>query len=142
MSALQRPYLTVVTGAPRSGTSMMMRMLEAGGIEPLADGIRNADRDNPRGYYEYEPVKRLRDDPSWVAGSAGRVVKMVYALLGALPEAADAGLTYRVVLMRRDLNEVVRSQRLMLERLGRPLGKLSDERKVAMFRTHLDELEP
>lgn len=137
MPARERPFVTVVTGAPRSGTSMMMRMLEQGGIEPLTDGVRGADRDNPRGYYEFEAVKRLRDDSSWVQGAAGRVVKMVYALLGDLPD----GPQYRVVLMRRDLAEVVRSQRIMLERLGRPLGTLSDERRMEMFGAHLDRIE-
>jgi hypothetical protein len=116
---------------------MMMRMLEAGGIEPLVDGVREADRDNPRGYYEFEAVKRTREDAAWLAQAQGRVVKMVYALLGDLPD----GPAYRVVLMRRNLDEVVASQRRMLERLGRPTGTLSDERKAAMFRTHLDRVE-
>jgi len=137
VSGIDRPFVTVVSGAPRSGTSMMMRILEAGGIAALTDGVRGADRDNPLGYYEYEPVKRTREDPSWVAGAAGKVVKMVYALLADLP----AGPEYRVLLMRRDLIEMIASQKRMLERLGRPVGDLSDEKRAAMFETHLARVE-
>lgn len=132
-----RPYVTVVSGAPRSGTSMMMRMLAAGGIEPLTDGLRAADRDNPHGYFEFEPVKRTRDDPSWVPQAVGRAVKLVHLLLRDLPE----GYEYRVVLMRRRLDEMVASQRRMLERLGRDPGTLSDERRQQIFAAQLDETE-
>lgn len=137
MSKASRPFVTVVSGAPRSGTSMMMRMLEAGGIEPLTDGERTADRDNPAGYYEFERVKRLRDDRAWLDDAEGRAVKMVHVLLRDLPPDRP----YRVLLMRRNLAEVVESQRRMLERLGRPLGALSDERKAEIFRRQLDDTE-
>jgi hypothetical protein len=132
-----RPFVTVVSGAPRSGTSMMMRMLEVGGMPILTDGERGADRDNPGGYYEFEPVKRTREDGSWVDSAGGLVVKMVYMLLADLP----AGPEYRVVLMRRDLDEMVASQKRMLERLGRPAGALSDAKRIAMFATHLERIE-
>lgn len=132
-----RPYVTVVSGAPRSGTSMMMRMLDRGGIAPLTDGLRAADRDNPQGYYEFEPVKRTKEDPSWVPSAAGRAVKMVHLLLRDLP----AGPEYRVVLMRRKLDEMVASQRRMLERLGRDPGTLSDARRAQIFAAQLDETE-
>lgn len=114
----------------------MMRMLDAGGIPALTDGVRAPDRDNPHGYYEYEPVKKTREDPSWVAGAAGRAVKMVHLLLRDLPRGE-----YRVILMRRNLREMVASQRRMLERLGREPGKLSDERLAEVFRIQLDETE-
>ena len=129
--------MTVVSGAPRSGTSMMMRMLDRGGIPALTDGIRAPDRDNPHGYFEFEPVKKTREDASWVPGAAGRVVKMVHVLLKDLP----LGREYRVVLMRRNLREMVASQRRMLERLGRDPGKLGDERMGEIFRVQLDETE-
>jgi hypothetical protein len=116
---------------------MMMRMLDAGGIPALTDGVRAPDRDNPHGYFEYEPVKRTREDPSWVAGAAGRAVKMVHLLLRDLPP----GREYRVVLLRRNLREMVASQRRMLERLGRDPGKLGDERMAEIFRIQLDETE-
>lgn len=132
-----RDFVTVVSGAPRSGTSMMMRMLEGGGIAPLTDGVRAPDRDNPHGYFEFEPVKRTKTDASWVATAAGRAVKMVHLLLRDLP----LDRSYRVVLMRRDLGEMVASQRLMLERLGRDAGKLSDQRMAEIFAAQLDETE-
>lgn len=137
MTAPARPFVTVVSGAPRSGTSMMMRMLAVGGIVPLTDGIRAPDRDNPQGYFEYEPVKRTKQDPSWVANAGGRAVKMVHLLLRDLP----IGPEYRVVLMRRRLDEMVVSQRKMLERLGRAGGALSDERSAEIFAAQLDEIE-
>lgn len=134
---MTRDYVTVVSGAPRSGTSMMMRMLAVGGVAPLTDGVRLPDADNPHGYYEYEPVKRTRADRSWLDAAAGRAVKMVHLLLRDLPEDRR----YRVILMRRDLTEMVTSQRLMLERLGRDTGKLTDERKAEIFAAQLDETE-
>ena len=89
----------VVTGLPRSGTSMMMQMLEAGGVPVLVDGVRQADIDNPNGYYEYQPVMHLKNDPSWVATAPGMAVKMVYSLLYNLPSS----LSYAVIFMERDL---------------------------------------
>lgn len=112
---MDRPWITVVSGLPRSGTSMMMRMIEAGGIPVLTDRARGADEDNPHGYYELEAVKQTRQDASWVAGAVGRAVKVVHLLLAELP----AGPEYRVVLMNRDLEEVVASQAKMLARSGR-----------------------
>ena len=108
--------VTVVSGLPRSGTSMMMRMLEAGGMAPFTDGERAADVDNPEGYYEFERVKDLEQDPdrSWVRQARGRTLKVISFLLRHLP---DDNL-YRIVYMRRHLDEVLRSQDKMLDRLG------------------------
>lgn len=114
--------VTIVSGLPRSGTSLMMAMLEAGGIPALTDGVRGPDEDNRNGYYEFEPVKGLRRNASWVGGARGKAVKVIHALLDALPE----GLEYRVVFMRRDLGEVVASQRAMLERAGRKGGRITE----------------
>ena len=77
---LDRP-IVIVSGLPRSGTSMMMQMLDRGGLDVLADGVRVADEDNPRGYYEFEPVKRTKQDDSWLTQAAGKAVKMVHLLL-------------------------------------------------------------
>ncbi|MGV6849689.1 MAG: sulfotransferase family protein [Marinibacterium sp.] len=107
-------FLTVVSGLPRSGTSMMMRMLEAGGVAPVQDGVRNANEDNPLGYYEYEPVKQLKEDRSWVAGTVGQAVKVIYKLVYDLPP----NVAYRVLFMQRDLEEVLRSQEAMMRRDG------------------------
>lgn len=107
--------VTIVSGLPRSGTSLMMQMLEAGGLPALTDGVREADDDNPKGYFELEAVKRTATDDSWLDEAGGCVVKVVHALLRVLPEGRD----YRVVLMRRDLDEILSSQSVMLDRLGR-----------------------
>jgi len=106
----------VVSGLPRSGTSMMMRMLEAGGIQPFTDGERTADIDNPEGYYEFERAKDLEKDPdrSWVRGARGRALKVISFLLRHLPDDN----AYRIVYMRRHLDEVLKSQDKMLDRLG------------------------
>lgn len=131
-------FVTVVSGIPRSGTSLMMSMLVAGGLPPLVDDVREADEDNPRGYYELEDVKRLKDDASWVPAAVGKVVKVVHVHLRNLP---TDGTRYRVVLMRRAMNEVLASQKKMLERRGREGGKLSDERAAALFLRQLDEVK-
>ena len=106
--------MTIVSGLPRSGTSMMMKILEAGGIPVLADGIRSADIDNPNGYYEFEPVKSTKEDPSWIPEADGKVVKMIYKLLYDLPDNCRC----RIVFMQRALKEVIASQNVMLERRG------------------------
>ncbi|MBI4871353.1 MAG: sulfotransferase [Candidatus Riflebacteria bacterium] len=131
-----RTYVTVVSGLPRSGTSMMMRMLAEGGLEPLADHHRAADPDNPLGYYEFEPVKRTKQDASWVPLAVGKVVKAIHLFLPELPLSHQ----YRVILMRRDLREVVRSQNLMLERRQKPSTGLSVERLMAIYQTQLDQV--
>jgi uncharacterized protein YcaQ len=130
------PFLTVVSGIPRSGTSLMMSMLEAGGMPVLIDQVRGADIDNPRGYYEFEAVKKLKSDSSWVAGSVGRAVKMVYLLVYDLPP----GVEYRVLMMHRDMTEILASQRLMLDRLGKT-SSIADEKIAELFRGHLAKFE-
>jgi hypothetical protein len=131
-----RPFLTIVSGLPRSGTSLMMKMLEAGGLPVLVDNVREADVDNPQGYYEFEPVKALKADTSWVAPALGKAVKMVYLLLKDLPE----GYEYRVLFMRRDLDEVLASQKAMLDRMGKP-APLDDARMGALFRDQLAKFD-
>jgi hypothetical protein len=110
-------FVTVVSGLPRSGTSLMMQMLSAGGLSPLTDEKRTADESNPRGYFEYEPVKRLRTDNTWLNEARGRVVKIIHLLLRELP--TDGDLTYRVIFMKRPLEQILASQRAMLEREGK-----------------------
>jgi hypothetical protein len=134
MSTAAAEFLTIVSGLPRSGTSMMMRMLDMGGMPMLIDHIRVADDDNPKGYYEYEAVKRTKDDPSWLEGSGGKAVKMVYRLLYDLPKDRS----YRVLFMKRKLEEVLASQRTMLERKGAGSDQISDEQMQALFRRELN----
>jgi hypothetical protein len=128
--------ITVVSGLPRSGTSMAMQMLHAGGMAVLADGVRAADADNPRGYFEFERVKALRHDKGWLDQAEGRVVKIIHLLLPELPLDRD----YRVLFMERSLPEVVRSQSVMLERSGRVGGGLAPERLMAMYQAQLQQV--
>lgn len=127
--------VTIVSGLPRSGTSMMMAMLEAGGIPPLADGIRTADEDNPRGYYEFERVKKVKEDTAWLADARGKAVKMISQLLLDLP----AGYQYRILFMRRKMDEILASQRQMMIRRGtHKEGGPSDEEMGRMLAIHVD----
>lgn len=130
-------FVTIVSGLPRSGTSLMMQMLQAGGLEVLTDGVRVTDEDNPRGYLEFEPVKHTREDPSWLDGAAGKAVKMVYLLLPTLP----SDRSYRVILMVRDLGEVLRSQRVMLDRSGKSGARLTDDKLRAVFQSEYRRIE-
>ncbi len=132
------PAVIVVSGLPRSGTSMLMRMLEAGGIPILSDGERQPDVDNPFGYYEDQrtldlaPSADPRSDPRWVKEARGRALKVISHLLPHLP---DENL-YDVILMRRDLDAVIASQNRMLERRGEA-NPLDDAETRARFERHL-----
>jgi LPS sulfotransferase NodH len=130
-----RRFVTVVSGAPRSGTSLMMQLLEAGGAALLCDGRRPADPDNPRGYYEYAAVAATRRDPAWLDRAAGRAVKVVYPLL---PDLA-ARCELRVIWMRRPLDEVLASQRVMLERRGGTADPAQEPRLAAVLETQLSD---
>ncbi|MFH0902874.1 MAG: sulfotransferase domain-containing protein [Pseudomonadota bacterium] len=111
---MEPDQIVVVSGLPRSGTSMLMRMLRAGGLAIMTDGIRAADDDNPLGYFELETVKRTKRDATWLDTAAGKAVKVVSTLLPDLPSK----YCYRIVFVRRDLDEVLASQRAMLARRG------------------------
>ena len=133
-----QPIVTVVSGLPRSGTSMMMKMLEAGGIPPLTDEIREADKDNPKGYYEFERVKKLDEgDTAWLEGAQGKAVKVISALLKYLPQ----GYTYKVIFMRRKMEEILASQRQMLIRRGESTDEASDEELMDLFGKHLAQVQ-
>ncbi|MBF0245652.1 MAG: hypothetical protein HQL31_10350, partial [Planctomycetes bacterium] len=136
--------VVIVTGLPRSGTSMLMGMLEAGGLSILSDGVRNADEDNPRGYYELERVKRLHRRADWLLNAQGKVVKIVAPLLPLLPIKKD--IIYHVIVLERDLGEVIASQRKMLERRKKEGGRFSEEqlrrilaRQMAQARSFLQK---
>jgi hypothetical protein len=131
--ANQPPPVVVVSGLPRSGTSMMMKMLEAGGLPVVSDGIREADSDNPKGYYEFERVKQLdKGDSAWVEEARGKVVKVISALLEYLPQ----GYEYRLLFMNRRMDEVLTSQRKMLERRGEK-SQISDEKLAELLGKHV-----
>jgi Sulfotransferase family len=112
---------------------MMMRMIAAAGITQLTDGLRTPDEDNPLGYAELEAVKRTREDASWLAQAPGKVVKLVHLLLKDLPSTHR----YSVVMMHRDPDEVLASQRKMLERSGKPGGQISPEALKKIFASQM-----
>ena len=136
------PWITVVSGLPRSGTSLMMQTLAAGGIPPLTDAQRASDESNPRGYLELEAVKRLKLDKSWLPDARGKAVKIIHLLL---PELAGPGvaedLRFRVVMMRRPVAEVVASQRAMLARQGKAAAALPDAQLGKLFTDQLERVE-
>lgn len=130
-------WVTIVSGLPRSGTSMMMQLLEAGGLPVLTDQTRRPDEDNPKGYYELEAVKQVREDAAWLDDAQGKVVKMVYRLLYDLPPDRQ----YRVVFMKRDLEEVIASQDEMLNRLGTKGKDIDGGQLSEIYRRQLGEIE-
>ena len=135
------PWITVVSGLPRSGTSLMMQTLAAGGIPPLTDATRLADASNPRGYLELEAVKRLKTDRSWLPQARGKAVKVIHLLLPELAGAGAEGLAYRVVMMRRPVTEVVASQRAMLARQGKASAAVPDAQLEKLFADQLARVE-
>jgi len=128
------PPIVVVSGLPRSGTSMAMRMLQAGGLPLVVDGVRAADEDNPAGYFEAERVKDLgrETDRTWLRAARGKAIKVVSSLLEHLPEDNN----YAVLFLNRNVHEVLASQAKMLARRGEESGT-SDERMLELFRAHL-----
>lgn len=128
--------ITVVSGLPRSGTSLVMQMLQAGGHPILYDEHRPADADNPRGYLEYARVRSLERDATWLVEAEGKAVKVVSPLLVRLP----AGFNYRVIFVRRDLREVVQSQEQMLQRRNQPPGPDATT-MISHFERHLKSID-
>ncbi len=130
--------VVIVSGLPRSGTSMMMKVLEAGGLPVMIDGLRTADPDNPEGYYEFERVKELdKGDTAWVADAQGKVVKVISALLEYLPPDHQ----YRVIFMHRNIEEVLNSQRKMLARRGEGVDAVNDAEMADLFAKHLVKVQ-
>jgi hypothetical protein len=127
-ATINQSDIIIVSGLPRSGTSMLMQILESGGIPVLADHIRKPDDDNPNGYYEFEPVKRTRDDPSWVPAARGKAVKVIYRLVYNLP----GGYDYRVLFLHRKIDEILASQKIMLRRHQKKGSKL-DSFKLGVY---------
>jgi hypothetical protein len=123
----------VVSGLPRSGTSMMMKMLSEGGLPAVTDSIRGADEDNPNGYFEFEPVKKLADgENEWLAHANGKILKVVSGLLEHLPPDHN----YRVLFMEREIKEILASQQKMLRRRSKE-SHTTDAEMEAQFREHL-----
>lgn len=130
--------ITAVSGLPRSGTSLMMQILEAAEIPILNDGIRTADNDNPEGYYEFERVKQLnKGDHEWLAEAGGKAIKIISALIPHLPSQ----YTYRILFVQRNLKEVLASQRKMLIQRGEATDEVSDADLELMFTRHLKQVQ-
>ena len=133
----QSEPIIVVSGLPRSGTSMMMRMLEAGGQAVLIDGIRTADEDNPNGYYEFEKVKQLdKGDTKWLSEARGKAVKVISALLTSLPPDYH----YKVLFMNRKIEEILASQRKMMTRHGKS-DTISDAEMAQLLHKHVKQVK-
>jgi len=126
--------IVVVSGLPRSGTSMVMSMLEAGGLPLLTDDVREADEDNPKGYFELEKVKDLAEaeDKSWLKDARGKAVKVISHLLKELPEENF----YRIIFARRNLQEIVTSQNIMLKRQAET-NPVEDAKAMELYRKHI-----
>ncbi len=127
----------LVSGLPRSGTSLMMQLLEAGGLEPMTDGERTPDVDNPRGYYEWEAIKQVAVRPKILEDEAvnGKAIKCISMLLPKLP----ARHRYKVIFMVRPIEQVTASQYDMTERLGTRGAALGEEQLARGLRGHRDE---
>ncbi len=125
--------IVVVSGLPRSGTSMMMKMLEQGGLQVVTDSLRTADDDNPNGYYEFETVKQMPSgQTAWLDGAQGKVVKVISALLEYLP----AKYHYKVIFMERAIGEVLASQKKMLANRQEE-STISDAEMQEQFQKHV-----
>lgn len=128
--------IVVVSGLPRSGTSMMMQMLDRGGMDCFTDGVRKSDENNPKGYYEHELVKSLARNKTWMADAKGKAVKVISQLLFELP----ASYQYKILFMERDLDEVVSSQHKMLIRDGKAKEDTINIRVVNAFKQNLERI--
>lgn len=130
--------IIIVSGLPRSGTSMMMKMLAEGGAPILSDELRRPDDDNPNGYFELEVVRQLKEGNfSWLQQADGKVVKVISALLEYLPNDHD----YKIIFMERDSRETLVSQKKMLDHRGQT-SKLTDDEMEQQFYTHLAAMKP
>ncbi len=131
--------IIIVSGLPRSGTSMMMKMLDAAGFAIMTDGEREADIDNPKGYFEYERIKDLENEPdkSYVADARGKVLKVISFLIKELPEDNS----YRILFMRRDIDEVIASQNKMIYRLGTEDTSATDAEVKKLYQRHLVQVK-
>ncbi|MCZ6769072.1 MAG: sulfotransferase [Acidobacteria bacterium] len=134
-----REPIIIVSGLPRSGTSMIMKMLKAGGITLLTDNIRKADQDNPQGYYELEKIKNLHreEDKSWIGDAKGKALKVISELLKELPSNSF----FKLIFMDRDLEEVIISQNKMLIRRGEPSDPADNRKMMLLFEKHLRKVK-
>ena len=136
---MREQRIIVVSGLPRSGTSMMMQMLQAGGVGVVSDNLRKPDQDNPAGYYELERAKQLATDPDaaeWLGTCQGKAIKLISELLFHLPKVFE----YDVIFMRRPIEEIIASQDKMLRRLGTATPTVAPDELRRMLLLHLDDV--
>ena len=126
----------VVSGVPRSGTSLIMQMLATGGVDIATDNIRKADRDNPKGYFEVEKVKKLKSDASWLRDIRGKALKIVSPLLYCIPSS----LCYKVIFVQRNMQEILDSQNKMYQRLQKETPDIEDAVLAEKFNQHLQQI--
>jgi predicted ATPase len=137
-SPAKKQPIVVVSGLPRSGTSMMMKMLAEGGLSIVTDAQRVADDDNPNGYFEFERVKQMSaGDSAWVDEAGGKVVKVISALLEHLPTSH----IYKVIFMERAMPEILASQKKMLVNRSEA-NKIADAEMEEQYRAHLKAVRP
>ena len=130
--------IIIVSGLPRSGTSMMMKILAEGGLPVITDEHRGADDDNPNGYFELEVVRQLKEGNfDWLKDAQGKGIKVISALLEYLPQEYE----YKIIFMERDPGETLASQKKMLDHRGQT-SKLSDEEMEQQFYQHLTAIKP
>jgi tetratricopeptide (TPR) repeat protein/arylsulfatase A-like enzyme len=136
IAATANRTFTIVSGLPRSGTSLMMQMLAAGGLPPKTDGIREADVDNPAGYLEWEEIKRIGQDPSLLDAPDldKKAIKVISALLTSLPKVHN----YRVIYMRRPISEIVASQEKMLQHRGKSEEAVDSKQIASTLKSHAE----
>jgi len=135
--APQKPII-VVSGLPRSGTSMMMKMMAEGGLSVVTDELRSADEDNPNGYYELEAVKQMSaGNVAWLSDAGGKVVKVISALLEHLPSE----FSYKIIFMEREIKEILASQQKMLKHRSES-SQVDDAEIEAQFKKHLSVIKP
>jgi hypothetical protein len=130
--------IVIVSGLPRSGTSMMMRMLAEGGMPVVTDELRRADSDNPNGYFEFETVRQMSEgNVEWLANANGKAVKVISALLEYLP----SNYSYKIIFLEREIKEILESQRKMLA--NRNEKATADEAEIEMqIQKHLSIMKP
>ena len=120
--------IIVVTGLPRSGTSLIMRMYDAMEHFPIyTDKVRKWDSSNPKGYYEHENVKRLsKGDASWIGEAEGHVIKVVYPLFEVFMRALRGSDidNILVIQMHRNAVDIAESMHKMSAYQYRSSGEL------------------
>ncbi|MEE9494505.1 MAG: alkaline phosphatase family protein [Gammaproteobacteria bacterium] len=128
--------IIIVSGLPRSGTSMMMQMLEAGGLSLLTDNTRRPDSHNQKGYYEYEPVKSMAKDIQWLDNAKGKGIKIIAQLLPQL----GTRYQYRIIFMERPLSEIINSQKKMLVQSGKTGAHISDLTLASTYKKQITDI--